>query len=73
MNQGICLFYRGDFIAWSASEHAEVSRSNTEFEYKSLANATEESLLTAPSSIQRHGIVEDKIRRKGPANSSSTH
>jgi histone deacetylase 1/2 len=39
---GHAIFYGGNLIAWSARKQAIVSRSNTESEYKALANATTE-------------------------------
>jgi histone deacetylase 1/2 len=39
---GFAIFYGSNLILWSARKQATVSRSSTEAEYKSLANATVE-------------------------------
>jgi histone deacetylase 1/2 len=39
---GHAIFYGGNLIAWSARKQATISRSSTESEYKTLANATAE-------------------------------
>ena len=39
---GFAVFYGGNLVAWSARKQAMVSRSSTEAEYKSVANATAE-------------------------------
>jgi histone deacetylase 1/2 len=39
---GFAIFYESNLISWSARKQATVSRSSTEAEYKSLANATAE-------------------------------
>jgi hypothetical protein len=39
---GFAIFFGGNLISWSARKQATVSRSSTEAEYKSLADATAE-------------------------------
>ena len=39
---GFAIFLGANLISWSARKHATVSRSSTEVEYKSMANATAE-------------------------------
>jgi hypothetical protein len=39
---GLVIFYGPKIISWSARKQANVSRSSTKAEYKSLANATAE-------------------------------
>lgn len=39
---GFAVFFGSNLISWSARKQATVSRSSTEAEYKSLANATAE-------------------------------
>jgi hypothetical protein len=39
---GFAIYFRPNLISWSARKQPTVSRSSTEAEYKSLANATAE-------------------------------
>jgi hypothetical protein len=39
---GFCVFLGSNLVSWSASKQAIVSRSNTEAEYKAMANVTAE-------------------------------
>ena len=39
---GFAVFFGSNLISWSARKQATMSRSSTEAEYKSLANATAE-------------------------------
>jgi hypothetical protein len=41
---GFVVFIGPNLVSWSARKHATVSRSSTEAEYKSLANATTEMI-----------------------------
>lgn len=42
---GFAIYFGPDLISWSARKQATVSRSSTKAEYKSLANATAETIL----------------------------
>jgi histone deacetylase 1/2 len=54
---GYALFYGGNLIAQSARKQAIVSRSNTEFEYKAVANATAE-LIWVEALLKELGIQQ---------------
>lgn len=52
---GFAIFFGSNLISWSARKQATVSRSSTEAEYKSLANATAE-LIWVESLLEEIGI-----------------
>jgi hypothetical protein len=53
---GSAIFLGPNLIAWSAKKHATVSRSSTEVEYKTLANATVE-VIWVQSVLSKLGVV----------------
>jgi len=53
---GFAVFYGDNFVSWSARKQATVSRSSTEAEYKSMANATAE-VIWVESLLDELGIV----------------
>jgi hypothetical protein len=52
---GYCVYLGSNLISWSFEKHHTVSRSSTEFEYKSVANTTVE-LLWVQSLIRDLGV-----------------
>jgi hypothetical protein len=54
---GHTIFYGGNLVAWSARKQATVSRSSTESEYKSLANATAE-LIWVQAILGELGVIQ---------------
>jgi hypothetical protein len=52
---GYCTFFGGNLLSWSSKKQPTVSRSSTESEYKSLANATAE-LLWIQSLLRELGV-----------------
>ena len=54
---GFVIFYGGNRVSWSARKQATVSRSSTEAEYKSLANATAE-IIWFQSLLQELGVSQ---------------
>jgi hypothetical protein len=52
---GFAIFFGANLISWSARKQATVSRSSTEAEYRSLANATAE-LIWMESLVKELGI-----------------
>lgn len=56
---GHAIFFGDNLIAWSSRKQATVSRSSTESEYKSVANATAE-LIWVQSLLQELGVAQDR-------------
>jgi hypothetical protein len=56
---GFAVFFGSNLISWSARKQATVSRSSTEAEYKSLANATAE-VIWIESLLGELGIQRNK-------------
>ena len=54
---GYAIFYGGNLVAWSARKQATASRSSTESEYKSLANATAE-LIWVQALLDELGVSQ---------------
>ena len=57
---GFAIFFGSNLISWSARKQATVSRSSTEAEYKSLANATAE-VIWVESLLEELGIKNNRI------------
>ena len=57
---GFAVFFGSNLISWSARKQATVSRSSTEAEYKSLANATAE-IIWVESLLHELGIKQPRI------------
>ena len=56
---GFAIFFGANLVSWSARKQATVSRSSTEAEYKSMANATAE-LVWLESLLAELGIKSDQ-------------
>lgn len=54
---GFAIFFGSNLISWSSKKQATVARSNTEAEYKSLANATTE-LIWIQSLLKELGVYQ---------------
>ena len=54
---GFAIFFRSNLISWRARKQETVSRSSTEAEYKSLANATAE-IIWGESFLHELGIKQ---------------
>ena len=57
---GFAVFFGSNLISWSASKQATVSRSSTEAEYKSVANAIAE-IIWVESLLHELGIKQLRI------------
>ena len=57
---GFAIFFKPNFISWSVRKQPTVSRSNTEAEYKSLANATAE-VIWIESVLKELGIKVNEV------------
>jgi hypothetical protein len=59
---GFAMFLGSNLVSWSARKQATVSRSSTEAEYKSLANATAE-MLWVPKLLTELGVPHPPMAR----------
>nr|XP_040249494.1 uncharacterized mitochondrial protein AtMg00810-like [Aegilops tauschii subsp. strangulata] len=57
---GFAVFFGSNLISWSARKQATVSRSSTEAEYKSLANATAK-IIWVESLLNELGIKQHRV------------
>jgi hypothetical protein len=56
---GFAIYLGSNLISWSARKQATISRSSTEAEYKSLANATAE-VIWLETILKKHGVVHQE-------------
>jgi len=57
---GFAVFLGANLVSWQAKKQANVSRSSTEAEYKSLANATAE-VIWVQSLLDELGVRQSKV------------
>jgi histone deacetylase 1/2 len=57
---GFAVFFGSNLVSWSARKQATVSRSSTEAEYKSLANAMTE-IIWVQSILAELGVPQPKV------------
>ena len=69
---GICVFFGPNLISWSARKQATVSRSSTEAEYKSLANATAE-IIWVQTLLRELGVMHSPVARLWCDNIGATY
>jgi hypothetical protein len=58
--EGLLSFFGSNLVSWSARKQVTVSRSSTEAEYKSLANATTE-IIWIQSILAELGVPQPKV------------
>lgn len=66
------MFFRPNLISWSARKQATISRSSTEAEYKSLANATAE-IIWAQTLLCELGVAHSPVARLWCDNIGATY
>ena len=66
------MFFGPNLISWSARKQATVSRSSTEAEYKSLANATAE-IIWVQTLLRELGVMHSPVARLWCDNISATY
>ena len=69
---GFCVFFGPNLISWSARKQATVSRSSTEAEYKSLANATAE-IIWVQTLLRELGVAHSSVARLWCDNIGATY
>ena len=66
------MFFGPNLISWSARKQATVSRSSTEAEYKSLANATAE-IIWVQTLLRELGVAHSPVARLWCDNIGATY
>ena len=66
------MFLGSNLISWSARKQATVSRSSTEAEYKSLANATAE-VIWVQTLLAELGVLQSEVARLWCDNIGATY
>lgn len=69
---GFCVCFGPNLISWSARKQATVSRSSTEAEYKSLANATAE-IIWVQTLLRELGVAHSPVARLWCDNIGATY